>query len=82
MRRVPLDHKSRDKVLSAISAQRERSVKKIYELANRYAIDLSENNLELIASSHGKRDAEARAVLKSLPGIQAGRTIWISHFAT
>lgn len=58
IRRVSLDHKSRDKVLTAMSAQRERCVKKIYELANRYAIDLSESDLELIANTHGKRDAE------------------------
>jgi hypothetical protein len=41
-----------------MSAQRERCVKKIYELANRYAIDLSESDLELIDNTHGKRDAE------------------------
>ena len=58
IRRVSLDHKSRDKVLTAMSAQRERCVKKIYELANRYAIDLSESDLELIGNTHGKRDAE------------------------
>ena len=58
MRSVFLDHKSRDKVLSAMSAQRERCVKKIYELANRYAIVLSESDLELIGNTRGKRDAE------------------------
>ena len=58
MRSVFLDQKSRDKVLTAMSAQRERCVKKIYELANRYAIDLSESDLELIGNTHGKRDAE------------------------
>ena len=58
MRSVFLDQKSRDKVLSAMSAQRERCVKKINELANRYAIDLSESDLELIGNTHGKRDAE------------------------
>ena len=58
MRSVFLDQKSRDKVLSAMSAQRERCVKKINELANRYAIDLSESDLELIDNTHGKRDAE------------------------
>lgn len=58
IRRVSLDHKSRDKVLSAMSAQRERCVKKIYELANRYAIDLSESDLELIGNARGKRDVE------------------------
>ena len=58
MRSVFLDQKSRDKVLSAMSAQRERCVKKINELANRYAIDLSESDLELIGNTRGKRDAE------------------------
>lgn len=58
MRSVFLDQKSRDKVLSAMSAQRERCVKKIYELANRYAIDLSESDLELIGNTRGKRDSE------------------------
>ena len=58
MRSVSLDQKSREKVLSAISYQRERSIKKIYDLANRYAIDLSESDLKLIGNIAGKKDAE------------------------